>query len=175
MRTLVSRATVILAALLVAGTAAVVSGQDEAKVDLPVEVLPIPELPLSVASPILTSKGSDYVLKCQLVNNSASRLVEFTYVLLVQDQNTSSQMMSTQTVTLKLAPSSTKDVTLETPRNFKIKSGARVILMVQEVVNRKWLWAVINSREVLKAFAKDSSYVAPEVKKVLNQVDSSDR
>lgn len=79
--------------------------------------------------------------------------------------------MASRSAALKLAGYASKDLTLRQPRKLKIKNGDRVVLAVDQVITSYSIWAVLNSPEALEAFGR-GDYLAPEVKHVLNQVDS---
>jgi hypothetical protein len=175
MHILSRRTSIVLVSLLFFLSGATAKAQENPGLDVPVEVLPVPELPVSLTNTILSSTENGHVLKCQVSNNSNSRIVGLTYLLLVQDSGEKSQLIVTQSVSFKLAGGSSKDVTFKVPRNLKIKAGDQSVLLVQEVLGRKWLWAVLNSRQVLTGFAKDRTYLMPEVRRMLNQVDSTSR
>jgi hypothetical protein len=175
MHNLSRRAGIVLICLLFLLSGIAAKPQENAELDLPVEVLPVAELPVSLTNTILSSTESGLVLKCQVSNNSKSRIVGLTYLLLVQDADEKSHLIVSQSVSFKLAGGSSKDVTFQVPRKLKIKAGDQAVLLVQEVLGRKWLWAVLNSRQVVTGFAKDNTYLAPEVKRILNQADPSSR
>lgn len=150
----------------------VARSQDVADPDhLPVDVMPVLELPAHVTNPMLLKSEKGYLLKCQISNNSDTRILGFTYQLLVLDSASKLRMMAGRTAALKLAGYATKDLTLRLPGKFKIKSGDRVVLAVEQVIGRELVWEVLNSRAALEAYGR-GDYLAPEVKEVLNQVDS---
>lgn len=151
----------------------VVKLQDVASPDyLPVDVMQVLELPTYVTNPILLRTDKGYLLKCQISNNSDDRILGFTYQLLVLDSANKMRMMASRTAALKLAGYATKDLTLRQPAKLKIKSGDRVVLAIEQVITRYEIWAVLNSREALEAYGRGEHF-APEVKRVLNQVDSA--
>lgn len=138
---------------------------------LPVDVMQVLELPVHISNPMLLRSEQGYLLKCQISNNSDGRILGFTYQLLVLDSANKLRMMASRSAALKLAGYATKDLTLRQPRKLKIKSGDRVVLAVEQLITRELVWEVLNSREVLEAYGR-GDYLAPEVKQVLNQVDS---
>ncbi len=150
----------------------VVRSQEVADPDhLTVDVMQVLELPAHVTNPILVRSEKGYLLKCQISNNSEDRILGFTYQLLVLDSFNKLRMMASRTVAVKLESYATKDLTLRLPRKLTIKSGDRVLLAVEQLIGRELVWEVLNSREALEAHGK-GDYLAPEVKQVLNQVDS---
>ena len=153
----------------------VARSQDAADPDqLTVDVMQVLELPAHLSNPILLRSEKGYRLKCQISNNSDDRILGFTYQLLVLDSANKMRMIASRTTALKLAGYATNDLTLRLPEKLKIKSGDRVVLAIDQVITRYEIWAVLNSREALEAYGR-SDYLAPEVKHVLNQVDSGPR
>ena len=151
----------------------VVKLQDVASPDyLPVDVMQVLELPTYVTNPILLRSGDGFRLKCQISNNSDDPILGFTYQLLVLDSANRMRMMASRTAAPKLAGYATKDLTLRLPEKIKIKSGDRFVLAIEQVITRYEIWAVLNSREALEAYGR-GDYLAPEVKRMLNQVDSA--
>jgi hypothetical protein len=132
------------------------------------------ELPAHVTNPILVRSENGYRLKCEISNNSNEPILGFTFQLLVLDSTNKLRMIASRTVALKLADYATKDLTLRQPVKLKIKSGDRVVLAIEQVITRELVWAVLNSRAALEAYGR-GDYLAPEVKQVLNQVDSKPR
>lgn len=143
--------------------------------DLPVDVLQMLELPVNITNPILSRTAKGYLLKCQISNGSHDRILGLTYLLLVLDPANKVQMTVSRTEAFKLAGYSTMDRAFQQPKKLKIKSGDRVVLAIEQVISRESIWAVLNSREALEAYGRGSSYVPPEVKRMLNQVDSKPR
>jgi hypothetical protein len=138
---------------------------------LPVGVMPVLELPAHFTNPILFRSEKGYLLKCQISNNSDDQIFGLTYQLLVLDSTDKPRLMAGRSATVKLSGYATKDLTLRLPGKFKIKSGDRVLLAVEQLIGRELVWEVLNSREALVAYGK-GDYFAPEVKQVLNQLDS---
>jgi hypothetical protein len=136
-----------------------------------VDVMQVLELPAHISNPMLLRSEQRYLLKFQISNNSDDRILGFTYQLLVLDSTNKVRMMAGQTATLKLAGYATKGLTLRLPEKLKIKGDDRVVLAIDQVITRYEIWAVLNSREALEAYGR-GDYLAPEVKHVLNQVDS---
>jgi hypothetical protein len=150
----------------------VARSQDVAEPDnLPVDVMQVLELPAHVTNPILLRSEKGYLLKCQISNNSDDRILGFTYKLLVLDSASKLRMMASRTAALKLAGYATEGLTLRLPGKLKIKSGDRLVFAVEQLIGRESVWEVLNSREALEAYGR-GVYLAPEVKQVLNQVDS---
>lgn len=141
-------------------------------VPLPVDVMQVLELPTYVTNPILLRSGNGFRLKCQISNNSDDPILGFTYQLLALDSANTMRMMASRTAAPKLAGYATKDLTLRLPEKIKIKSGDRFVLAIEQVITRHEIWAVLNSREALEAYGR-GEHLAPEVKRVLNQVDSA--
>jgi len=174
MNTLARKSVILLAAGFLPALLSVdvARSQDVAEpVRLPVDVMQVLELPVHISNPILFRSEQGNLLKCQISNNSDDRILGFTYQLLVLDSANKSRMMASRTATLKLAGFATKDLTLRQPGKLKIKSGDRVVLAVEQLITRELVWEVLNSREALEAYGR-GDYLAPEVKQVLNQIDS---
>jgi hypothetical protein len=174
MNNLTRKSVILLAAFFLPAllTVDVARSQDVAGPDhLPVDVMQVLELPAQVSNPILLSSEQGYLLKCQISNNSDDRVLGFTYQLLVLDSFNKRRMMVSRTVAVKLTGYATKDLTLRQPGKLKIKSGDRVVVVVEQVITRYAIWEVLNSREALAAYGR-GDYLAPEVKQVLNLVDS---
>ncbi len=138
---------------------------------LPVDVMQVLELPVHIGNPMLLRAEQGYLLKCQISNNSEERILGFTYHLLVLDSANKLRMIASRTATLKLAGYATKDLAHRQPKKLNIKSGDRVVLAVEQLITRELVWEVLNSREALEAYGR-GDYLAPEVKQVLNLVDS---
>jgi len=144
-----------------------VAGPDQ----LPVDVMQVLELPAHITNPILLRSEKGYLLNCQISNNSDGRILGFTYQLLVLDSAGRLRMMASRTATIKLDGYATRDLSLRPPAKLKIKSGDRVVLAVEQLIGRELVWEVLNSRAALEAYGR-GDYLAPEVKQILNQVDS---
>jgi hypothetical protein len=174
MSNLTRKAVILLAGFILPALLSVdvARSQDVADPDyLPVDVMQVLELPAHVTNPILLRSENGYRLKCQISNNSDDRILGFTYQLLVLDSTNKLRMLANRTAALKLAGYASKDLTLRQPRKLKINNGDRVVLAVEQVITRYAIWVVLNSREALEAYGK-GDYLAPEVKQVLNQVDT---
>lgn len=138
---------------------------------LPVDVMQVLELPAQIISPVLFRSERGYLFKFQIFNTSADQILGFTYQLLVVDSSNKPRMRASRTAVLKLAGYESKGLNLRQSRKLKIKNGDRVVLAVEQVLTRDAIWAVLNSREALEAYGR-GDYLAPEVKRVLNLVDS---
>ena len=166
---LVLLAVFFLPALL---SVAVARSQDFSEpAQLPVEVMQVLELPVHISNPILLKSDQGYLLKCQVSNSLDDRIIGLTYQLLVLDSDNNLRMRASRTATLKLAGYATKNLTLRQPEKLKIRNGDRVVIAVEQLITRELVWEVLNSREALEAYWKGDS-LAPEVIKMLNQVDS---
>ena len=146
--------------------------QDVAGPDyLPVDVMWVLELPAQISNPMLYRSEQGYVLRIKISNNSDDRILGFTYQLIVLDSTNKLRKIASRTCALKLPGYSSKDLTLRQPRKLKFKNGDHVVLAVDQVITRDAIWAFLNSREAIDAYRR-GDYLVPEVKKVLNQVDS---
>lgn len=165
----------VLAAIFLLGflSSDVTRSQDVSEpTELPVDLLQVLELPVNITNPILSRTAKGYLLKCQLSNGSNDQILGLTYLLLVLDPANNVQMTVGRTEAFKLAGYSTIDRAFRQPKKLKIKSGDRVVLVIEQVISRESIWAVLNSREALEAYGKGRSYLPPEVKRMLNRVDS---
>ncbi len=175
MKKLCRKLVILLAAVFLPALLSVdlVRSQDVADPDhLPVDVMQVLELPTHISNPLLVRSEQGYLLKFQISNNSDDRILGFTYQVLVLDSTNKMRMIASHTANLKLAGYASKDLTLLQPRKLEIKNGDRVVLGIGEVITRYSIWAVLNSREALQAYGR-GDYLAPEVKHLLNQVDST--
>jgi hypothetical protein len=176
MKALTGKLLILLAAFLPALLVVnVAKSQDVADPDqLPVDVMQVLELPAHVSNPILLRSEKSYLLKCQISNNSNDRILGFTYQLLVLDSANKLRTIVRRTATLKVPAYTTRDLTLRLPGKLEVKSGDRAVIAVEELIGRELVWEVLNSSELLEAYGR-GDYLAPEVKQVLNLVDSNPR
>ena len=176
MKALTGKLLILLAAFLPALlVVSAAKSQDVTDPDqLPVDVMQVLELPAHVSNPILLRSEKSYLLKCQISNNSNDRILGFTYQLLVLDSANKLRTMVRRTAALKVPGYATRDLTLRLPTKLEIKSGDRAVIAVEELIGRELVWTVLNSREVLEAYGR-GEYLAPEVKQILNLVDSEPR
>ena len=73
---------------------------------------------------------------------------------------------------LKLAESQTKAITFKTPIKVKLKTGERLVLMLDEVGSVDYTWRVIKAKEALGAYINGDYSVVPRVVRMSNQVDT---
>lgn len=142
---------------------------------LPVDVMQVLELPVSITNPVLSRTEKGYLLKCEISNSSNDRILGLTYLFLVLDPANKVRMIASRTEAFKLAGYSIKDLTFQTPKKLKLKLGDHVVLAVEQLISRESIWVVLNSRQSLEAYGRGDSYLIPEVKRMLNQVDSKPR
>ena len=142
---------------------------------LTVDVMQVVELPVSITNPVLMSSENGYLLKCEISNSSNDRILGLTYLFLVLDPANKVRMIASRTEAFKLAGYSTKNLTFQTPKKLNLKLGDRVVLAVEQLISRESIWVVLNSRQSLEAYGRGDSYLIPEVKRMLNQVDSQPR
>lgn len=163
-------------ALILALILITVAGQ-EAPVqrEVPVEVFQIIEFPVTIADTALVKTKDGYLLKCQLSNNSESRVLGLTYLLALVDSMNATTAIIGRNEGLKLAEFQTKSLTFKTPVRLKIKSDERLVLMLEQVISTDYMWDVMKAREALKSYLTGDYSVAPRVLRSLNQVDAPPR
>ena len=166
-------ATIFLLTLLIGNVARAQDTLEPAY--LPVDVMKVLELPVSVTNPVLSRTEKGYLLTCEISNSSNDRILGLSYLVLVLDSANKVRMIASRTEAFKLAAYSRKDLTFQAPKKLKLKLGDRLVLAVEQLVSRESIWVVLNSRQSLEAYGKGDSYLIPEVKRMLNQVDSQPR
>lgn len=142
---------------------------------LTVDVMQVIELPVSITNPVLSRTENGYLLKCEISSSSNDRILGLTYLFLVLDPANKVRMIVSRTEAFKLAGYSTKGLTFQAPKKLKLKLGDRLVLAVEQLISRESIWVVMNSRQSLEAYGRGDSYLIPEVKRMLNQVDSNPR
>ncbi|MCM3869336.1 MAG: hypothetical protein ND895_01395 [Pyrinomonadaceae bacterium] len=153
----------------------VARSQDVANADqLPVEVMAVLELPAYVTNPILIRTEKGYRLNFQISNSTDDRILGFTYLLLVFDSAGKLRTLGSRGLALELDGYATKDLTLRVPGKLEIGSSHRTMLIIQQVIGRESVWEVLNAQAMVEAHVR-GDHVAPEVKQVLDQVDSPPR
>lgn len=166
-------ATIFLPTLL-SGDAA--RSQDKSELAyLPVDVMQVLELPVSITNPVLSRTEKGYLLKCEISNSSNDRILGLTYLFLVLDPANKARMIASGTAAFRLAGYSTKELAFQTSKKLKLGLGDRAVLAVEQLIGRESIWVVLNSRQSLETYGRGDSYLIPEVKRMLNQVDSNPR
>ncbi|HEV8426378.1 MAG TPA: hypothetical protein VGQ41_00590 [Pyrinomonadaceae bacterium] len=140
--------------------------------DLSVEVFQVLDLPLSVHEASLVKSGRGYLVKLALGNSSEVKLVGLRYSLVTIDSKSQTQPLVNRTEGFAVQPYASKTLTFKTPLRFKQKDGERLVLMVEQVISREWIWEVVKAKEALDAYARGDYSVMPAVLRVANQVDA---
>ena len=137
-----------------------------------VEVVQVPELPVSVREVILTKTRNGYLLKCLLANNSADQIVRLDYLLLVIDSNNAERHIVNGTEDFKLKGYGTKPLISQTSLRLEVGDGYRLFLMPNRVFTRESVWEVLRANKVLDAHVSGDYSVTAEVVNTLNLYDT---
>ncbi len=140
--------------------------------DLAVEVFQVLDLPLTVHEASLVKSERGYFVKLELGNSSEVKLVGLRYSLLIIDSKNQPQPLVNRTEGFAVAPYATKTLTFKTSLRFKQKGGERLVLMVEQVISREWIWEVVKAKDALDAYARGDYSVMPVVLRVANSVDA---
>ena len=140
--------------------------------DLAVEVFQVLDLPLSVHEASLTKSERGYLLKLSLGNSSELKIVGLRYSLLTIDSANQPGPLVNRTEGFSVLPYATKNVTFKTPIRFKLRDGDRLVLMLEQVVSREWIWEVVKAKDAFEAYARGDYSAMPVVLRVANQVDA---
>jgi hypothetical protein len=139
---------------------------------LPVEVFQVLDLPLSVHEASLVKSDRGYFVKLALGNSAEVKIVGLRYSLVSIDAKNRAQPLVNRTEGFAVSPYATKTLTFRTPLRFKPKDDERVVLMVEQVISREWIWEVVKAKDALDAYARGDYSVMPAVLRVANQVDA---
>jgi len=142
---------------------------------VPIEVFQVIDLPLTITETALVKTKDGYLLKCVISNNSEFRTLGLRYSLAVVDPMNEAKAVITRNEGLKLRHSQTKSVTFKTPIGLKIKTDARLVLILEQVVSTEYVWEVVNAKENLAAHIAGDYSVVTRVLRSTNQVDSPPR
>jgi hypothetical protein len=137
-----------------------------------IEVFQVLDLPLSVHEAALVKAERGYLLKLSLGNSSDVRMVGLRYSLFVIDDVNQAQALVNRTEGFSLPAYATKSLTFKTPIRLRQKDGARLVVMLEQVISRESIWEVVKAKEALEAYAKGDYSVVPVVLRVANQVDA---
>ena len=140
--------------------------------DLSVEVFQVLDLPLTVHEASLVKSERGYLVKLALGNSSEVKIVGLRYSLVIIDSKNQAQPLVNRTEGFAVGAYATKTLTFKTPLRFKQKGGERLVLMVEQVLSREWIWEVVKAKEALDAYARGDFSVMPVVLRVANQVDA---
>ena len=137
-----------------------------------IEVLQVLDLPLTVHEASLVKSERGFLVKLALGNSSEVRLVGLRYSLVTIDSKNQIRPLVNRIEGFAVQPYATKTLTFKTPLRFKPKDGERLVLMVEQVISREWIWEVVKAKDALDAYARGDYSVIPAVLRVANQVDA---
>lgn len=140
--------------------------------NLPIEIFPVLDLPISVHEALLVEAEKGYVVKISLSNSTASKIMGVRYSLAVIDSSNTPLPVASRTEGFSLPPYVKKTFTFKTPIAFKPKGGDRLVLMLEQTISQESIWDVLKAKEALAAYAKGDYSVVPTVLRVANQVDA---
>jgi hypothetical protein len=143
--------------------------------ELPIEVFQILDLPLSVHEASLVKSEKTYLLKLLLGNSSDVKIIGFRYSLVTVDAYNKVKPLANVTEGFAVPAYGSKTATLKNPLRIKVKSGERVVLMLEQVISRESIWEVVKAKDALEAYARGDYSVTPVVMRVPNAVDAPDR
>jgi hypothetical protein len=141
---------------------------------VPVEVFQVYELPVSIGRVELVSSGRAFDLRCAMTNNSNEKLLGLRYSLVAIDSDHIKHTLANRSEAFALAPYETKQRTIRTRLNIKLKAEYRLVLMVEQIVGTYSIWEVIKPKDAFEAYLSGDYSVVPRVLKVANQVDAPD-
>ena len=162
----------LVAALFVGHFSYAGAVQKQAGQVVPVEIFQVYELPVSISHVELVSSGRAFELRCAVTNNSNEKLLGFRYSLVAIDSNQGKHALANRSEAFALAPYETKQRTIRTPLNIKLKSEYRLVLMVEQIVGTYSIWEVIKPKDAFEAYLSGDYSVVPRVLRVANQVDA---
>src|SRR4026209_2210676 len=113
-----------------------------------VEVFSVLELPVSVNNAVLIKRRGGYLLKCSLRNGSEFRQLGLRYSLAIVDLAGVTTVVS-RSEGFTIAPYQTRDITFQTALKLNIKTGERIVLMIEQTVSTDYVWEVIKGKEAL--------------------------
>lgn len=142
---------------------------------VPIEVVQVNDLPLNFSETTLIKTKDGYLLKCLITNNSEFRTLGLKYTLAVIDSTNEVNALVTRNEGIKLRQSQIKNVTFKTPVKVKIKTDARLVLILEQVVSTEFVWEVVNAKENLVAYIGGDYSVVARVLRLTNQVDTPPR
>ena len=136
-----------------------------------VEIFPVLELPVTATSSALVKRKGGYLLKCSLTNGSEFQQLGLRYSLAIVDATGATTLVS-RSEGFTIDPYQSKDITFKTPLTLKIKEGARVVLMLQQLLSTEYVWEVIKAKDALAAYLEGDYSITPHVLRVSNHVDA---
>ena len=140
--------------------------------NIAVESFQVLELPVNITNVSLVETDKGYLLKCSLANSSDSEILGLRYLLLLVDSNNVVRSAIARSEGFKLAGYAIKNLTFRNPLKLKLKSGARLELMLEQVVGYESIWDVLKARQALEAYSSGDYSMMPQVLHSSNQVDA---
>lgn len=142
---------------------------------VPIEVFQVIDLPLTITETALVKTKDGYLLKCLISNNSEFRTLGLRYSLAVVDPMNETNALVTRNEGFKLRQSQSKTVTFKTPIKLRMKTDARLVMILEQVISADYVWEVIKAKENLTAFIAGDYSVVPRVLRLTNHVDTPPR
>jgi hypothetical protein len=139
---------------------------------IPVDVVPVVELPVNLQDAVLVKTKKGYELKWVLSNNSDSRILGLDYLLLLVDFNSTTRAIVDGAEDLKLERNASKSLVSQKLLHIEVGEGYRVILIPLRVFGTDSFWEVLNARKVLEKYASGDYSLKPEVTRATNFVDT---
>ena len=136
-----------------------------------VESFQVLELPVNITNVSLVETDKGYLLKCSLANSSDSEILGLRYLLLLADSNNVVRAVVARSEGFRLAGYAIKTLTFRNPLKLKLKRGARLELMLEQVFGDESIWEVLKARQALEAYSSGDYSMMPQVLRVSNQVD----
>jgi hypothetical protein len=140
--------------------------------DLTIEVFQVLDLPLSVHEASLVKSDKGYSLKLSLGNSSDVKIVGLRYSLATIGSKNQPDLVVNRTEGFSVPAYAAKSLTFTTPIKFKPRDGERLVLMLEQVISREWIWEVVKAKEAFEAYARGDYSVMPVVLRVANEVDA---
>jgi hypothetical protein len=139
--------------------------------NIAVESFQVLELPVNITHVSLLETDKGYLLKCSLANSSDTEILGLRYLLLLVDSNNVVRTAVARSEGFKLAAYAIKSLTFRNPLKLKLKRGARLELMLEQVFGYESIWEVLKARQALEAYSSGDYSMMPQVLRVSNQVD----
>jgi hypothetical protein len=140
--------------------------------DLTIEVFQVLDLPLSVHEASLVKSDKGYSLKLSLGNSSDVKIVGLRYSLATIGSKNQADLVVNRTEGFSVPAYAAKSLTFTTPIKFKPRDGERLVLMLEQVISREWIWEVVKAKEAFEGYARGDYSVMPVVLRVANEVDA---
>ncbi|HEX6728864.1 MAG TPA: hypothetical protein VF074_02585 [Pyrinomonadaceae bacterium] len=162
----------LVAALVVGHLSHAAAFQKRVGQVVPVEIFQVYELPVSISRVELVSSARAYELRCSITNNSNEKLHGFRYSLVATDSNDGRHALVNRSEAFVLLPYETRQRTIRTPLNIKLKAEYRLVIMFEQILGADSIWEVIKPKDALEAYLSGDYSVIPRVLRVANQVDA---